>query len=52
MFFDNFFANAQGHIQSVDMLIDRAKNAGVLHEVLEATDNRQAHSQFLLLEVL
>ena len=30
------------------MLIDRAKLAGVLDEVLEATDNRQAHLQFLL----
>jgi hypothetical protein len=30
------------------MLIDRAKLAGVLDEVLEATDNRQVHLQFLL----
>jgi len=30
----------KGHIESLDMLIDRAKNAGVLNVVLEAKDNR------------
>lgn len=29
----------------MNMLIDRAKNAGALNEVLEASDNRQAHWQ-------
>lgn len=36
----------KGHIEAINMLIDRAKLAGVLDEVLEATDNRQAHLQF------
>jgi hypothetical protein len=36
----------KGHIESLDMLIDRAKNAGVLNVVLEAKDNRCLHVHF------
>lgn len=36
----------------MNMLMDRAKNIGVLDEVLEATDNRQAPICFLLMKVL
>lgn len=35
----------KGHIESVNMLMDRAQSIGVLNDILEATDNRQAHLQ-------
>jgi hypothetical protein len=34
----------------MNMLMDRAKNVGVLDEVLEATDNRQAPIRFSLMK--
>jgi hypothetical protein len=36
----------------MNMLMDRAKNVGVLDEVLEATDNRQAPFRLLLVKFL
>jgi hypothetical protein len=36
----------------MNMLMARAKNVGVLDEVLEATDNRQAPIRFLLMKFL
>ena len=35
----------KGHIESVNMLMDRAQSIGVLNDILEASDNRQAHLQ-------